>query len=399
MKIPTILSAILSLILASTAFAQESQNFGWTPNPKATEEFVQTLPAIYGEQVKDLIVEDNNKDALLYRALIPCLEKHGAEAWLKERNGKKCVRSYNQGSVGSCVGNAAACVASVLNAVEVVIVGEPQEFRAMHSADGMYGIGREAANMLRPGDGCSGSGMARGVLNIGTLYCIKYGDVDLTVNTPSRARQYGTRGVGSALKNEAAKTKITSTVRVRSAQEAWALIGNGYPINVCSGYGYRKQRDGEGICQPSGSWNHAMSVVARRTAKDGRKLFLIWNSWGDNWCGGPYWDDMPWGSFWIEWKHMDGMLSRGDSFAYGGLDGFKARSLEHFGTKDFLGQIEVNHEIKPVTAGLGSGADRFHAERKPNPFRPASARTAFSRSGLSFGTGSAKSKITGLLSP
>ncbi len=152
----------------------------------------------------------------------------------------------------------------------------------------------------------------------------------------------GYSGVGNALKAEAVQRKCGSAVRVKSAQEAWSLIGNGYPINVCSGQGFSKQRDSEGVCRPSGGWNHSMAVIGRRTTSDGRKLFLIWNSWGDNWASGPYWQDMPEGSFWIEWKVMDSMLSRGDSFAYGTLDGFRGRDLDGLGTKDYLG-INLNH--------------------------------------------------------
>ena len=323
---------------------------GWIPNPKETEAFVRTLPAEYAEQVQNQIVLDDNADALLYRALVPCLEAEGKTNRIKNRGQWKCVTSYNQGNVGSCVGHGTASALSVLNAVEVMFRKEPQVFRGMHSADGMYGLAREAANMLRNGDGCTGSGAAKAVTNLGTLYNIRYDAADLSVDNPTRCRQYGTRGVGSALKNEASERKVRAVYRAKSAQEAWSLIGNGYPINVCSSQGFSKQRDSEGVCRPSGSWNHSMSIIARRTTSSGRKLFLIWNSWGDNWCSGPYWEDMPFGSFWAEYNVVDGMLSRGDSFAYSELDGFPARNLPDYGSKEYLGKLlietesEVHHE-------------------------------------------------------
>ncbi|MDR3232977.1 MAG: hypothetical protein LBT46_04835 [Planctomycetaceae bacterium] len=322
-----------------------SVNFGWIPNDPETQKFVQSLPPIYADQVGELIKDDENKDALLYRALVPGLIKHEQDRWLKTRGEWRVVRAYNQGSVGSCVGNATAAVLSVLNGVECVINKEPQEFAAMHSADGMYGLDREAAGMLgRSGDGCYGSAAAKAIQTLGTLYQLKYGDVDLTDNVPSRARDLGTKGVGTKLKSAAAEHKCSSATLIKSSSEAWALLGSGYPINVCSSQGFSTTRDKEGVCKPSGSWSHAMSVIGRRTAKDGRKLFLIWNSWGDHWASGTYWEDMPEGSFWIEWDVMNKMLARGDSFAYGGLEGFKRRNLDGLGSKEYLGFLKIKED-------------------------------------------------------
>lgn len=363
MKSKIFLSIVFLLSLTASVFAQPKvENFGYVPNPEATKQFVSSLPPLYGEQVKELIATDNNADALLYRALTPSLENCGRSDWLKARGSWKVVRSYNQGSVGSCVGNACACVLSTLNGVQVVVLMLPQEFTAMHNADAMYGLNREAAGMLgRSGDGCYGSAAAKSIQNLGTLYQLQYGSVDLRQNQPSRAKQYGTRGVGDALKAEAAKHKCASATQVKSAQEAWSLIGNGYPINVCSNQGFSKQRDSEGICRPSGNWAHAMSVVGRRTTSGGKKLFLIWNSWGDNWASGPYWEDMPEGSFWVEWNIMDSMLSRGDSFAYGGLEGFKRQGLENLGTKEYLGLLKIGEKIhvEQICFGVlaGDGGD------------------------------------------
>jgi hypothetical protein len=118
------------------------EDFGWEPDPQATEAFVRTIPILYAADVKTLVAEDDGTDVLLYRALVPCLERHGLTSWLKERSGKKVVRAYDQGRTGSCVGNATAAAVSVLNAVEVFFKLELQEFTAMHSADAMYGLSR-----------------------------------------------------------------------------------------------------------------------------------------------------------------------------------------------------------------------------------------------------------------
>lgn len=361
---------VSAMLLCMAAPAPGQFATGWTPDPAATERFAETIPVLYGDQVRDLVAGDEHADALLYRALVPCLEEEGHADRLRVRGRWKCVRAYNQGGVGSCVGNALAAVISALNAVEVRDRGEAQAFTAMHSADGMYGLAREAAGMLRPGDGCTGAGAAEAATRLGTLYAVKYDAADLTTDRPSRAKQYGGQGVGAALKSEAARRKVGAVVRVSSAREAWALIGNGYPIVVCSSQGFKGNRDREGVIQPSGSWNHAMAIVARRTTPDGRRLFLIWNSWGDDWTGGPYWQDEPWGSFWARQDVVDGMLRRGDSFAYSDLHGFPRRSLPDFGSKHYLGKItqpEVYHGTHSWNPGDPrwdrAGVDRRGADR------------------------------------
>lgn len=358
-----ILQFILGLIVLVVSLPVFGQPGGWIPNPRETEAFVATIPAVYGNQVADLAADDTNADVLLYRGLALCLEEHGLDDWIKRRGNWKVVNAYNQGNVGSCVGNATAGCLSVLNSFEVHYRKEPQRFTAMHSADAMYGLARQAANMLgNRGDGCTGSGAAKAITEYGTLYCVKYDDADLTKNIPSRAREYGSRGVGEGLRKEAEKHKVASVYRVRSGNEAWSLIGSGYPINVCSTQGFTKQRNQEGICQPSGTWYHSMAVIARRTTSDGRKLFLIWNSWGNNGASGPYWEDMPEGSFWAEFRVVDGMMKSGDCFAYSGLEGFPARTLPDYGSKYYLGKLqyesEANNENEHSVVGGRDAIDR-----------------------------------------
>ncbi|MDR2170663.1 MAG: hypothetical protein LBP59_11015 [Planctomycetaceae bacterium] len=344
-----VILVLVCLFSGGVVYGQRGFEFGqgWIEDKKATEEFVKTIPPLYGVQVAELIKLDTNADALLYRALIPCIEKYNVKGWTVERKQSDghggtetltVVKAYNQGEVGSCVGNATAACLSVLNAVEEFNKREPQEFIAMHSADGMYGLMREAAGLLGRGDGGTGSGAAKAIQSLGTLYCMKYEAIDLTINQPNRARQFGRTGVGEQLKIAAKPRNVYSTTRVNDAQEAWSLIGNGYPVNVCSNQGFAKVRDKDGVCKPSGNWSHSMAVIARKTINGNRKLFLIWNSWGDNWCTGNYVDDMPMGSFWVDYAVLDKMVKRGDSFAYSDLNGFPNRAIKiDFGTKDYLG--------------------------------------------------------------
>ncbi len=111
--------ALLALVLGTTsAFSQQFAQ-GWIPAPEETEAFVQTIPAIYGTEIQELVERDENADALLYRGLVPCLEEHGLTDWIKRRGNWKVVRAYDQNPVGSCVGNATAAATSILNGNEV----------------------------------------------------------------------------------------------------------------------------------------------------------------------------------------------------------------------------------------------------------------------------------------
>ena len=311
--------------------------FGWVPNPAATAAFVARLPTIYRDQIAEVCAADDDRDALNYRALTACLRTARLNHWLRERDGVACVRSLDQGPVGSCVGNAEARLLDVLAAIEIIIGGEHEEFRATFSADGLYGLGREKGNMLGPFDGLYGSAMADAVREWGTLHQLVYGGIDLRRYDPNRCREYGRFGVPPELKTRAAEHRVVHTALVNNAKEGWALLGAGYTINMCSSLGFQGKRDQEGVIERRGSWSHSMAVTSRRTTQKGDRVVLVHQSWGDDWTEGPYWEDMPWGSFWIRLKDFDAALSQGDSFVHAQYQGFMPRKLPDFGTREFLG--------------------------------------------------------------
>jgi hypothetical protein len=114
-------------------------------------------------------------------------------------------------------------------------------------------------------------------------------------------------------------------------------LGAGYTINMCSSLGFSGRRDAEGIIRRRGSWSHSMAVTSRRTTASGNRLVLVHQSWGDNWTDGPYWQDMPWGSFWIHIEDFGVAVRQRDSFAHASYQGFLPRQLPDFGTKEYLG--------------------------------------------------------------
>ncbi len=313
-----------------------AESFGYVPNPAATEAFIARLPKVYGEQVAALPAKDDGKDALNYRALVTCLKRSGLTQHLRDRDGVACLKSRNQGNVGSCTGNAEATDMDVLAGVEIAIAGENEEFRAMASAAALYALGREKANMLRGGDGCYGSALADAVREWGTLHEMPYPGLDLTGYTADLARRLGKHGIPADLKPVAAEHKCLHTANVKTAEEGWSLIGSGYTVNICSMVGFQGKRDAQGVIRRRGSWAHSMAVTSRRTTSAGTRLVLVHQSWGDDWTDGPYWEDMPWGSFWIVLEDFAAVLAQGDSFAHARYEGFQPRALPDFGAGDYL---------------------------------------------------------------
>lgn len=296
-------------------------DYGFVKNESDTEAFIKTLPD-YHYELKSFYAQDDGSDTFLYRALVTCLKKKFPN-WV---DGER-LKSYNQGVVGSCVGVSESQLLNITEAIDCVIKRHPESFEYMSSAEGTYGLVREACNMKR-GDGAYGAGAAKAVSNLGTLWMKSYGNINLDVEySASRCREYGSSWVGEELKKAAVEHKVKSANQVKNAEEAWALIGGAYAIQVCSNRGFANQRDEDGFCRASGVWNHAMAIVGRRTTKTGRKGFLILNSWGDNWCSGPLFEDQPKGSFYADYDVVDSMIKQGDTYNLCDFSGFTPKKL------------------------------------------------------------------------
>ncbi len=285
-------------------------NFGWLPNPTATEAVVASLR--YQSFAETGLIADD-ADAFPYRALAKCL-------------GVERLHSRNQGSYGTCVGHGTATGCDITTACEIVVKGEPESWPGLESADAMYGLCRDLSGQLGGGDGSYGGAAAKAVL-FGSLHMKKYSDEwDLSAYSGDRARKFARSGVPKALKDFADDHKFRAATRVNNCDELQAAMANGYGVNICSGQGFASVRDEDGFCRASGSWSHSMSVIGYR--KD-RRGFLIWNSWGDNWVTGPTWpSDMPHGSFWCEWNTMQRILGQKDSFSYSNYQGFPAQKID-----------------------------------------------------------------------
>lgn len=243
----------------------------------------------------------------------------------------------NQGPYGSCVafGHAAGC--------DTLLAEDKLNFRATKwlasSPDSIYGGSRNEAygRMSRSNaQGSNGYGATRWLtVRGGVLYRQPYQvtwssgvreTIDLTSYSIPRTADWGyygnggeRDGINGPLDRMAQKTPVKGASLVRTLEELDVALKNGRPVTVCSSQGFTKTRDRDGFCSAQGSWSHCMCILGKRN--EGRKGYLILNSWG-NYVSGPKYKDQPDGSFYAEPAVVARMLRANDSYALSCQTGF-----------------------------------------------------------------------------
>lgn len=284
---------------------QFTPQFGYVPDPALTRAVMDTLAyPTFGATKAGAVMDDDDSDALNYRAMMQVTGETDR------------LHSYDQGQVGSCVGNGTALGLDISLACELIFQRRAGEWIARAAADGMYGLCRDISGQLGRGDGSSGGAAAQAV-QFGTLFQISYGDVDLTQYSANRCRQWASSGVPDSVKAAAKLHPVAHATRIDTWQQARAALQSGYGINMCSNQGFSGTRDALGFMRPQGSWSHSMGCSSFRGQASGKRGFLIHQSWGDSWSDGPYWPaDQPFASFWCDQDTFQSMLDGGDCFAY-----------------------------------------------------------------------------------
>ena len=81
------------------------QFFGYLPNEEETEKYIAQLNNAWQDDISALITTDDGRDAFLYRPLVYLLKKCAPSVqsrWLAQDEKYTRLRSYSQGSIGSC---------------------------------------------------------------------------------------------------------------------------------------------------------------------------------------------------------------------------------------------------------------------------------------------------------
>ncbi len=239
--------------------------------------------------------------------------------------------AQDQNPIGSCVsfGTSRAMERSLINQV---VNGERYEFQPF-TEEVIYALSRVniGRGQLRGQDGSVGAWAAKAATEFGGLPRGTYGAHKLTTYDPTRCRQWGDSGIPADLLAEVKKYPVGSTTLVRTWPEAKKAIAQRYGIAVCSNQGFTSRRDANGVCQPSGNWNHCMVLDGYHTDESGKEWGHIENSWGPNYHTGPVgWGEPNTAGFWTDSATINRMLGQGDSWAFSAVAGFPRKKINWF---------------------------------------------------------------------
>ncbi|MAR66601.1 MAG: hypothetical protein CL833_05045 [Crocinitomicaceae bacterium] len=286
---------------------------GWVRDPRKVEDVMNELPHPVFSDVWSPIKDSGKGQTVLLYDII-----------------RKVSGSFphrNQ-TIGDCVSQGAAYAVDAVKAVDIYIKKDFETWVAETATEDIYAGSRVqiGGGRLR-GDGSIGAWAARYVNEYGALPRQKYGNIDLTKYSGSKARSWGrgSAGVPSSLIKKAKEHPILVVSRVDSYEQCRDLIANGYAVTIASSQGFSSKRDKEGFAKPEGEWHHQMSVLAVDDAYR-RPGGLVQNSWG-TWNGGPKRHDQPDGSFWVDADVLERIFSEGDSWAFSSYEGFKPQKL------------------------------------------------------------------------
>ncbi len=303
---------------------------GWIPNPPAVRAVLEDLRREQGFATWGEVFRDDS----------PSGDDDGPRFfWAAEEKVLGSVQqSWDQKNIGSCVsfGWGRAC-----NDLVLIQVANGEDEYPGHpvATEPIYGGSRvEVGGGRVGGDGSVGAWAAQWVNKWGLLFRQKYlnDKYDLTSYDVSRCRSYGNKGCPDDLEPIAREHPVRSVAQVKSAAEAWQALGSGYPVAVCSNYGFQSPLK-EGYCKRSGSWAHCMCFRGRFVHPERGKSFVVQNSWGNYLASGdPYISvkgkaekmTLPEGCFAITEKDADGMCRQGDTFAASAFKGFPKRKLD-----------------------------------------------------------------------
>ena len=288
---------------------------GWVDDPAKVEEIMNDLPfPVFQDVWQPIKGTGKNKKTLLYD-------------YIRKASGGKFPKRKQ--TVGDCVAQGAAYAVDAVKSVDIVINKEFEEWVAETATEDIYAGSRvQIGNGRLRGDGSIGAWAARYVNEYGAVPRGKYGNIDLTTYSGSKARSWGRKGVGvpKSLLPIVKKHPVLTVSKVTTYEEVRDLISNGYAVTIASSQGFSSRRDGEGFASPKGSWAHQMSILAVDDEYK-RPGVLVQNSWG-KWNGGPKRHDQPDGSFWVDAEEIEKrILKKGDSWAFSGYEGFKPREL------------------------------------------------------------------------
>lgn len=250
----------------------------------------------------------------------------------------KPAPAADQNPTGACVGFGGARAVERTLASEIVRrKGDASEYTPFSEECVYAGAKVNAAKKLGMSisrqDGATGIGQKVWLTEVGGLVPKgKYGSVDLTEYSASRAKSWNVSGVPAELVEVAKKHRVADAVKVTSWEQAKKSMAADYYVSICASWSFTEQRDANGVAQPtSEGWNHCMALDGYHIEPDGTEYGHIENSWSKIPGYGPYhrgptgWGNPSTAGFWAKAEYIDRALRQGQSYAYSGVIGFPAR--------------------------------------------------------------------------
>ena len=262
--------------------------------------------------------------------------------WLAETQVlKKIIPVWDQGQIGSCVSHGTGRAVQYLLLFQIASGANEDWPGAEVCREAIYGGSRVQIGGGRlGGDGSVGAWAAQWMQKYGVVFYQKYPSVDLATGYDvGRCRSWGNSGCPKALEDVAKTHPVKTVAIVKTSDELWTAIGNGYPVAPCSGVGYTMSRGVDAFCARSGSWAHCMCFVGRYVHPSKGKCFIIQNSWGNylrdsndqlSVAGRTDRVQIPQGCFSVTAADADVMVREQDSFAYSSFTGFPSQNLDWF---------------------------------------------------------------------
>lgn len=243
---------------------------------------------------------------------------------------------------GSCVGAGGGNMLKTLMCVEIVLGMEPEEYREPWWLF-TYGRSRYHAGIRGTGEGSTGSGWAKAIVDDGSFEIDPEGAPDLPdykenngwLVQPSRIEMEWSDG--ARIKDEwlrlGQKNKVKTAARCRSADDVAEALINGYPVTQASMFGFnpmvpRPQGDPPvRLAEWNGRWAHQTWIDEYWDHPSLGEIFRWGNNWGPTAHGSPTGDEPP-GGVYIRKKTVDEICRSGEVYAFSGYDGFPARELD-----------------------------------------------------------------------
>lgn len=312
---------------------------GWAGEEVAKDELARLkgefVPFVIWDAAKAAPAESQDKRAVLWDASLKVLGHH--------------IPPFFQGT-GDCCGMGATGACQYLLCVQIA-VGELQEYRPLFPSYN-YGCARVFIGKGRIPCGSAGATGSWSALAAKGYGAYPSDDPDCPSYSGRISDKWGCKpGPPTSAIEKGKQNLVGEVAQVNSWEEVRDALVNGYPVTVASNRGFQMKgrvKDGKLWLTPSGSWAHQMCIIGYDPVPE--PCFCILNSWGPDAHGNN--PDGPPGSFWTTAKVVDSMVKQGDSFAYAGLGGFKARDvdLSIFGQKG-VSDVRVNPKRIHAHAG------------------------------------------------